>query len=105
MTPAPRLSDVHRLDRGTDTSESQDQIQPRGTRQRRMQMDVVGALEGLAGQSRPVVVIDVAVGRIENIEEIENQLHVLRQLVTTLEVRELRRLGSDRIVFVQRART
>ena len=43
-----------------------------------MQVDVVDAVGRLAGQPRRVVVVDVAVLRVEQVEDVDAELDVLR---------------------------
>ena len=69
-----------------------------------MQVDVVDAIEGLAGQTRRVVVVDVAVGRIEQVEHIDDDLHILGEFLPALQVDQARRARRHRVVFDQRTR-
>ena len=54
MTPETLVEHRHLATQSNDEGET------RGTRKRRMEMDVVNAVERLARQSRRVVVVDVA---------------------------------------------
>jgi hypothetical protein len=53
-------------------SESDDEVE---TRKRRMEMDAVNAVERVARQSRRVVVVDVALLRVEHIQHVDEQFH------------------------------
>lgn len=70
-----------------------------------MEMDVVSASQRLARQSRRVVVVDVAVGCVENVEYVDDDLHVLRELVAAFEIHQARGRRPDGVVLNQRTRT
>src|SRR5262245_25940914 len=70
-----------------------------------MEMGVVDAAERFAGQTRRVVVVDIAVRRVEEIEHVEVDSHAGRELVAGLEVHQRRGPGPNRIVLDQRARS
>lgn len=62
-------------------AESDEEIDWRRSRQGWMKVDAVHALKRLAGQPRRVVVVDIAVGNIEKIEHVDDDLDVLREIV------------------------
>src|SRR5262245_4829932 len=70
-----------------------------------MEMNVVDAIERFAGQTGRVVIVDIAVRRVEEIEHVEADSHAGGELVAGLEVHQRRGPGPNRIVLDQRARS
>src|SRR6185295_5842317 len=67
-------STIARTKRVDLTSEAHDEIHPCGAWQGRVQMDVVHAVHRLVEQSGRIVVIDVAVLRVAQVEDVDGDL-------------------------------
>src|SRR5207249_10141676 len=81
------------------------EAQAGGSRQGRMEMDVRDAAQWLASQAGCVEVVDVAVRAVEQVEDVDADLHTPREPVSRLHVRETGGLRAHRAVFGERPRT
>src|SRR5438309_1162847 len=86
-------------------SETQDQAETGRSRQGRVKVDVVYAIRRFARQSGRVVVVDVAVRRVQKVEDVHADLGILRELVAAFQVHKPRGFGLYRVVFDQRSRS